>query len=48
MADLNYLCKYDVSDDDCQKCLKRGIISHCPEICPDFEDINERRDEEDE
>ena len=39
MTRLNYLCKHDVSDEDCYKCMKRGIIFGCPDNCPDFEDM---------
>lgn len=35
---LNYLCENDVSDEDCYKCYKRGIIFGCPPNCPDFKD----------
>lgn len=39
MSTLNYLCKKDVSDDDCNKCLVHGIMFGCPKGCPDFEDV---------
>ena len=39
MSTLNYLCKNDISDDDCYRCLKHGIKFGCPKNCPDFEDI---------
>lgn len=42
MSGLNYLCDYDVSDEDCYKCFKHGIIFRCPENCPDFEDARKR------
>lgn len=39
MSTLNYLCKNDVSDEDCNKCLVHGITFYCPVGCPDFEDV---------
>ncbi len=39
MNTLNYLCKYDVSDEDCYKCVKHGIVFKCPSGCPDFADV---------
>ena len=39
MSTLNYLCKHDISDEDCYKCLKHGIVFKCPEDCPDFDDV---------
>lgn len=39
MNTLNYLCKHDVSDDDCYKCTKHGIVYRCPVGCPDFDDV---------
>lgn len=39
MSTLNYLCKHDISDDDCYKCIKHGIVFKCPKACPDFEDV---------
>ena len=46
MADLNTACVHDVSDDDCYKCLKKGIIFRCPYKCEDFKGVweNEERD----
>jgi len=41
MTTLNYLCANDVSDEDCYKCIKRGIVFRCPKGCPDFEDVRE-------
>lgn len=41
MSTLNYLCKHDVSDDDCYKCMKNGIVFRCPENCPDFDDVRQ-------
>ena len=38
MSTLNYLCENDISDDDCYKCSKRGIVFRCPNNCPDFAD----------
>ena len=35
---LNDECKYDVSDDDCYKCMKHGIIFSCPVGCKEFEE----------
>lgn len=42
MSGLNYLCLNDVSDDDCYKCMKHGIIFRCPNPCPDFDDAREQ------
>lgn len=39
MTTLNYLCRNDVSDDDCNKCIKHGIVFRCPAGCPDFDDV---------
>lgn len=39
MAELNYLCKHDISDKDCKKCGKLGIIFYCPGNCPYFYDV---------
>lgn len=39
---LNYLCENDISDDDCNKCLKHGITFRCPTNCPDFRDVRKR------
>ena len=38
MNGLNYLCRHDVSDEDCYKCMKRGIVMRCPENCEYFDD----------
>lgn len=35
---LNYLCRNDVSDEDCNKCMKCGIIFRCPANCEHFDD----------
>lgn len=35
---LNERCKNNVSDEDCYKCMKLGIIFRCPAGCEDFED----------
>ena len=45
MADLNQFCIHDVSDEDCYKCMKYGIIWHCPSNCPEFEDWYSRKEE---
>ena len=42
MRTLNYLCANDISDDDCYKCGKHGIVFGCPPDCPDFEDTRKR------
>ena len=39
---LNYLCENDVSDEDCYKCSKHGIVFRCPDGCPDFNDIRKK------
>lgn len=39
---LNTNCKYDVSDEDCYRCMKRGIVFSCPTLCEHFEDARER------
>ena len=36
---LNNLCKHDISDEDCYKCIKHGIVFGCPTDCPDFDDV---------
>lgn len=36
---LNDECKHNISDDDCYKCFKQGIIFSCPVACEHFEDI---------
>lgn len=46
MATLNYLCRHDISDEDCYKCGKHGITLCCPANCPDFEDMRAGMDEE--
>lgn len=38
MNGLNYLCNNDVSDEDCYKCMKYGIIFRCPDNCEHFDD----------
>lgn len=35
---LDARCKNDISDEECNKCLKHKIILQCPENCPDYED----------
>lgn len=42
MRTLNYLCTHDISDDDCLRCGKHGIMFTCPENCPDFDDGRKR------
>lgn len=42
---LNYLCRNDVSDEDCYKCLVHGITFACPNNCPDFDDVRATMDE---
>ena len=42
MSTLNYLCEHDVSDDDCFKCVKYGVILSCPKECPYFTDVRQR------
>ena len=39
MSTLNYLCKNDISDEDCYKCIEHGIVLRCPNGCPDFKDV---------
>lgn len=39
MSYLDIECKHDVSDDDCRKCFKRGIIFSCPPNCEYFEEV---------
>lgn len=39
---LNYLCENDMSDDDCYKCVKHGIVFRCPDGCHDFEDVRKK------
>lgn len=46
MSTLNYLCRNDISDDDCYKCIKHGIVFTCPKACPDFEDIRKEMSKE--
>ena len=36
MNGLDIPCKFDISDEDCRKCLKYGIIFHCPDDCPEY------------
>lgn len=42
MSTLNYLCKHDVSDEDCYKCTKHGILFRCLDHCKDFEDVRKQ------
>lgn len=46
MSTLNYLCKNDVSDEDCYKCTKHGIVFRCPTGCPDFDDVRKEMPKE--
>jgi hypothetical protein len=38
---LDARCKNDVSDEECNKCMKHKYILQCPENCPDYEDWRE-------
>lgn len=42
MSTLNYLCRNDVSDEDCYKCMKYGILIGCPSHCEYFDDVRSR------
>ena len=42
MSTLNYLCRNDVSDEDCYKCMKYGILIGCPSNCEYFDDVRAR------
>ena len=33
-----YLCKHNISDDDCYRCGKHGLIFDCKN-CSDFDDV---------
>lgn len=44
MSTLNYLCRNDVSDEDCYKCIKQGILQRCPAKCPYFDDKRKYQD----
>ena len=46
MSTLNYLCRNDISDDDCYRCSKHGITFRCPSGCPDFDDARKYMNEE--
>lgn len=35
---LNDECKHNISDEDCYKCMKLGIIFGCPVRCEYFEE----------
>jgi hypothetical protein len=35
---LNYFCINNVSDEDCNKCMKFGIKVRCPDNCEYFDD----------
>lgn len=35
---LNQYCVHNVSDDDCNKCMKYGIIFVCPTACEYYEE----------
>lgn len=41
---LDARCKHDISDEECNKCMKHRIILQCPENCPDYEDWREDGD----
>lgn len=41
-------CMYFDGDDDCNKCVKHGIIYSCPYDCPDYIDFYLRRKKEQE
>ena len=36
---LDDRCRHNVSDDDCFKCMKHGILLTCLPGCKDFEDV---------
>lgn len=37
MSRYNYSCANECGDEDCGKCMKRGIIMECPPDCTDYE-----------
>lgn len=37
MSRYNHSCANECGDEDCGKCMKRGIIFSCPPDCTDFE-----------
>ena len=37
MSRYNYGCANECGDEDCGKCMKRGIIFECPPDCADYE-----------
>ena len=39
---LNYLCENDISDEDCYKCSRHGIVFRCTAGCPDFKDVRKK------
>ena len=41
---LNHICMHDVSDEDCYKCAKHGIVFRCPDNCSDFDDSRKYMD----
>ena len=43
---LNDYCKNNISDEDCYRCMKHGIILTCPMGCKDFEDESKIKQEE--
>ena len=43
---LDDRCIHNVSDDDCYKCMKYGIIFSCPPGCKYFEDERYKEPEE--
>ena len=43
---LNNECKHNISDDECYKCLKYGIILRCLARCKDFDNVEYQKPEE--
>ena len=42
MRGIDYLCKHYDADEDCARCMKRGIlVGGCVAGCPDFEDVRD-------
>lgn len=37
MSRYNHSCANECGDEDCGKCMKRGIIMECPPDCTDYE-----------
>ena len=46
MSTLNYLCRNDISDEDCYRCVVHGLKYRCPDNCPDFDDVRKYMDKE--